>query len=839
MERKYVQVAVNVPQVSGVFDYHIPPEIYGQIKPGCLVVVPFGAQHVQGIVLREVAIPAVPETREVKAVLDSEPVVNAAQIRLAEWLSERTLSSLSACLHSMLPSGLSQQADVLYQLNEKEESSPKALSKLQTEIIDELHRRGALRGRQINTAFPHQNWKSAARGLIQRGRISAQPVLPPPSVRPKVVRTVQLAGSSQEIEASLNDLGRGAAGERRKKILNFLQEEPMPLNVSWAYAASGGTLQDLTYLAKLGLVILSESEVWRDPLERIEYIPGEPPPLTPAQAKVWEDLEEGIRHAAQGKTISPFLLHGVTGSGKTEIYLRAVEKTLALGRQAIILVPEISLTPQTVRRFVKRFPGQVGLVHSKLSPGERFDTWRRARAGKLPIIVGPRSALFTPLPNLGLIVVDECHDESYYQSEIQPYYHAVTTAIAYARQTGGVALLGSATPDISLLYQFQRKKWHVLQLPVRILAHRDTVRTQMDQLGLTLPALSGSGVTTDLPLPPVKLVDMRDELKSGNTSIFSRALQTALRDVLQANQQAILFLNRRGTATYVFCRDCGYTLRCPRCETPLTYHRSQEALTCHTCGYHRNMPKTCPQCASSRIARFGTGTEKVETEVKSLFPDATVLRWDAETTTQKDTHEILLSHFINHRADILVGTQMLAKGLDLPLVTLVGVILADVGLSFPDFRAGERTFQLLTQVAGRAGRSPLGGKVILQTFQPDHYAVRAASLHDFNGFFFEELEARRKIGYPPFSRLVRLELRGQDDAQVEFNARQMAERIQTWIKEGNFTATEIIGPVPCFFHRQRGSFRWQIILRGPDPTAVLRDKPLGEWHVETDPPSLL
>ena len=839
MPTTYVQVAVNIPQVSGVFDYHLPLELQEVVVPGCLVEVPFGPRAAQGVVIREVETPQVAETRAVSALVDPEPVLTPAQMRLGEWLSERTLAPLAACLHGMLPSGLSQQADTLYQLLKQPQPDERAVTSLQEKLMALLWRRGDLRGRQIDVAIPHQNWKAAARGLVRRGVLSARPVLPPPTVRPKVVRTVQLAVSPDQIEAHLHDLGRGDAGARRAAILRFLQQEPMPVNVSWAYAASGGNLQDLLRLADRDLVILSESEVWRDPLEKLDFVPTDAPPLTPAQAKVWEDVEDGIRDAARGKPVSPFLLHGVTGSGKTEIYLQAVAETLRLGRQAIILVPEIALTPQTVRRFMTRFPGQVGLVHSRLSQGERYDTWRRARAGRLPVIIGPRSALFAPLPNLGLIVVDECHDQSYYQTETVPHYHAVNTAMAYARQTGGVALLGTATPDVSLLYQFQHKHWHVVQLPVRILAHRQSVESQMNRLGKLLPELSVQGVTATLPLPPVSLVDMRQELKAGNRSIFSRALKEALEQVLEADQQAILFLNRRGSATYVFCRDCGYTLRCPRCETPLTYHRSGEALLCHTCGYRRKMPKTCPECSSTRIARYGTGTEKVETEVKSLFPRAEILRWDAGTTRQKGTHEIILSHFVNHRADILIGTQMLAKGLDLPLVTLVGVVLADVGLSFPDFRAGERTFQLLTQVSGRAGRSPLGGRVILQTFQPDHYAIRAASLHDFYGFYHQELNYRRQLGYPPFFRLARLEFRDLDARKAEQESQRMAGEIQRWIEAGEFTATTMIGPVPCFFHRQRGYYRWQIVLRGPNPAAMLRDKSLGAWRVEVDPPSLL
>jgi primosomal protein N' (replication factor Y) len=621
------------------------------------------------------------------------------------------------------------------------------------------------------------------------------------------------------------------------------------------YAASRCSLADLTRLAELGLVMLGESETWRDPLEKVEFVLQQPPELTPGQQTAWNSLEAGMQACASGQAVKPFLLHGVTGSGKTEIYLRAVAETLRQGRGAIVMVPEISLTPQTVRRFLARFPGQVGLVHSNLSAGERYDTWRRARAGLLKVIVGPRSALFAPLPDVGLVVVDEFHDESYYQDEMEPRYHAVRAAVAYAGLAQAVVVLGSATPEVAWLFRARQEGWPVLELPLRILAHRQGSpppppdRLQPQAASDTKPG--GGQKEKDLeslPLPKVKVVDMRQELKAGNRSIFSRALMDALRQTLGASQQAILFLNRRGSATYVFCRQCGYSLRCPRCDLPLTFHASG-SLVCHTCGYHRQMPKTCPQCHSSQIRQFGTGTEKLEAEVQKEFPGVRTLRWDYESTRQKGAHDVILSQFITHHADVLVGTQMLAKGLDLPLITLVGVVLADVGLNLPDYRAPERTFQLLVQVAGRAGRSALGGQVVLQTYMPDNYAIQAAAGHDYAGFYQRELAERRKLGYPPFARLLRLEYRHVDAGQAEKEATRMAAQVQRWIDEGNFTATQIIGPAPCFFARQAGLYRWQIVLRGPNPLQILLRNPLGfdaraqsgtgSWRVEVDPMNLL
>lgn len=858
----YVEVAVNVPQVSGLFHYHLPEDLEGKVMPGSLVVAPFGNRQVQGIVLRLLDEPMTSTTKAIEQLLDAQPVATPAQLELARWMANATLAPLALCFNTMIPPGIGQQADTLYHLNTT--ASFEKLDGAQLRLARLLEQRGDLRGRQIETALPRQGWRAAARVLARRGWITTQPVLLPPGVRPKTVRTVQLACSPEQAEDRLETVGRAgsAALERRKAMLRFLIREPWPVDVAWIYAASGGTLQDLQKLEEDGLVALGESETWRDPLERMNVTISEPPELTHAQQAAWEKVRTGLMEIDAGKPApAPFLLHGITGSGKTEIYMRAADAALRMGRQALILVPEIALTPQTVRRFLARFPGQVGLIHSRLSTGERYDTWRRARAGMLPLIVGPRSALFAPLPNPGLIVVDECHDPAYHQDDTQPNYSAVETAVQYARLTNSILILGSATPDVNLYYRAQRERWTVLQLPVRILAHRKAVEAQLAQLESEagdLPAAHGllqgtaqpreitgacnpmdEGSSMALNLPPVKIVDMRQELKAGNRTIFSRELQEALAQVLKRRQQAILFLNRRGTATYVFCRNCGYTLKCPRCDLPLTFHVDQGGLVCHTCNYRRQLPKTCPQCGSSQIRQFGTGTEKVESDVRELFPEARTLRWDAETTRQKGAHNLLLETFMNRQADVLIGTQMLAKGLDLPLVTLVGVVLADVGLQLPDYNAGERTFQLLTQVAGRAGRSPLGGQVILQTFQPEHYAIRAAAKHDYAGFYRLEMEQRKRLRYPPFARLVRLEIRGPNVEKIENDAREMASQIQEWIEEGDHHGTEIIGPVPCFFGKQNGMYRWQIVLRGPEPAAVLRGRTLGDWRAEVDPTSLL
>jgi primosomal protein N' (replication factor Y) len=819
----FARIAVSIPSLRGIFDYHLTADLDGKVSAGHLVTVPFGRQTTQGVVLELVSQPSVAETKPVIDLLDPLPVLNVVQIELAKQMAEATLNPLAAIINMMLPSGLSQQADQRFDIREKrflEEN--RSWTDTQTRILKLLSERGPLRGRQIDRHFSKVDWRKTAQYLVRSGVLTCQSVLPPPTVRPKFVKTAQLAVPPEQAEAALPDLGKTAATqERRQSALHFLIHAPDAVNVSWVYAESGCNFADLQELDERGLIVLRETEIWRDPLIKIESnAPGFeysiPSELTPDQQKAWMEIQEAFQSFSH---LLPFLLHGVTGSGKTELYLRATAETIRRGRQAIILVPEIAITPQTVRRFLVRFPGQVGLLHSRLSEGERYDTWRRARLGLLKVVIGPRSALFAPLPNIGLIVADECHDSSYYQSE-PPFYHAVEAAKVYAQMCGAVCILGSATPTTQQRYQAESGESLRLELPTRI--------------------QTSTGPTERGGLPLVSVIDMRTELKSGRRGIFSQALVDGLEDVLKKGQQAILFLNRRGTATYIFCRACGTVAKCPQCDTPLTYHVEEISdLRCHRCGYTRKMPRICPQCHSDQIRAYGLGSEKVETEAARLFPSARLLRWDWETTRQKDAHEIILSHFAAHRADILVGTQMLAKGLDLPLVTLVGIVLADVGLNLPDPFAAERTFSLLTQVAGRAGRSALSGRVVLQTFQPEHYAIQAASRHDYAGFYERELAERRKLGYPPFHRLVRLEYRTLDPVKAETEARAMAARLSTDILMGPRNQTDLIGPVPCFFSKVGGWFRWQVVLRGPDPVSFLRGKVLPGWRVEVDPVSLL
>jgi primosomal protein N' (replication factor Y) len=980
----FAEVAVNR-RVQGTFHYHIPAELAGQIAPGHLVKVAFGTAHTTAIVVALAENAPIPETKPVLERLDPLPVVTPAQLKLARWLSEHTLTPLGPCLWLMLPPGLAKRGDILYTLRDDiDEAAGEARSPTQQRILSLLRRRGPLRGRQLNRALPHTRWHTSISGLVKRGMVHQEPILDPPDVKPKTVRTVRLAippgrvsdvaphlgresrrANALEVLAAAPDArlslgalmtaagcGEGpiktlaasgdvalipkqtwvepalplhelvdrlaagdydrapaqknvletlvaagrplttsdlntnsvrvleeagtvrrwtepatvelllAPGKVRERIielrggqpyldiLNLLARTDDEMNVSDVYAQTGTDLNRLVKLAEDGLVVLGEAEQWRDPLIDWEFVPTLAPPLTADQARIWDEIRRYMDTVHWGD-ISPspdvsgvFVLHGVTGSGKTEIYMRAVERALAQGRQAIVMVPEISLTPQTVHRFAARFQGRVSIVHSGLTAGERYDTWRRARAGEIHVVVGARSALFTPLPDLGLVILDEEHDDSYKQSPPipSPYYHARDTAIELMRITRGTVLLGSATPDVVTYHHAEQGQYRLLRLPDRIIAHRERIAEQIRRLNAPSaryhPTDTGDAVSAELPL--VHVVDMRQELRAGNRSIFSRALRTALNEVLARDEQAILFLNRRGTATFVMCRDCGYIATCPRCNTPLTYHGPREALICHYCGYTRDHLHTCPDCGSQRIKHFGQGTELIEAVVQQEFPTARTIRWDRDTATGREAHDIILRHFSEGQANILIGTQMIAKGLDLPHVTLVGIISADTALGLPDYRTGERTFQLLTQVAGRAGRGALGGRVVLQSYLPEHYAIQAAAEHDYARFYQQEIAYRHDQMYPPFRRLARILFQYPTPGEAEYEASTAFTRLKTYIVAGKFTATEIIGPTPCFFTKRNNLFRWHLVIRSPNPAAVLAGIELSSgWYVDIDPVDML
>lgn len=468
--------------------------------------------------------------------------------------------------------------------------------------------------------------------------------------------------------------------------------------------------------------------------------------------------------------------------------MQAMASVLGRGKQVIVLVPEISLTPQTVSRFVGRFGARVSVLHSNLSDGERYDQWQQIKSGAADIVVGPRSAIFAPFPNLGLIIIDEEHETSYKQDAAHPFYHARDVAVKRSELANCPLILGSATPSLESFYSAERGEYTRLNLPSRV---------------------------SNIEMPPVEIVDMREELKRGNRTIFSRVLRRTIEERLSQGQQIILFLNRRGFSTHVFCRTCGYVERCDNCSISLTFHFHTKRMGCRHCGYERPTPQVCPECGSVYIRYFGLGTEQVEQEVVKAFPKARVKRMDADSTTRKDAHQQILDVFKAGEIDILVGTQMIAKGLDFPNVTLVGVISADTALNLPDFRAGERAFNLLTQVAGRSGRSEAGGNVIVQTYMPEHYSIQAAQGHDYLRFYREEIGYREALLYPPLSHAATILLRGEVEDEVIQIANNLLDRLDTF-KTDRFPTVEIRGPVPAPLAKIRNKFRWLFLLRSGD-----------------------
>jgi primosomal protein N' (replication factor Y) len=824
------------------FHYSLPPSLAATAAPGQLVWVPFGPRRLQGVILALSETSPVAETRDIYEIVDPVPVLTPAQIDLARWISDYYLASLHECVWLMLPPGVGQEVESMLQLRAGVEL-PANLTPTQRTIVELLRREGKVPTHRLSRTMRLKEWRPALEQLIRKGIVVRTSELAEPRAKPKTERVVRLA-NVEALPASLLD-----RAPKQRAVVEYLRGKAAT-SVSEVYAATGADAATLNALAEKELVVFAEEEVWRDPLAGRSFVLTAPPKLTPDQEAAWREIELGINEHAH----RVYLLHGVTGSGKTELYLQAIDAVLAQGRQAIVLVPEIALTPQTVRRFAARFPGRLTVTHSQLSPGERYDQWRRARLGLVDIVIGSRSAIFAPLPRLGLIVVDEEHEWSYKQDK-SPRYHARDVALKLGELTGSTVILGSATPDMTTYYRAQCGEFVLLRLPQRIMGHRHVIEAERDQYAISsrLLAVREVGPGYDdaryLDLPPVQVIDLREELKSGNRSIFSRALHDAMTVALAAGEQVILFLNRRGASTFVMCRDCGTALKCPRCQIPLTYHlgpggsaapRMEGDLVCHHCNYRTFAPDMCPSCWSPRIKYFGIGTQKVEEVTRQRFPGVRTLRWDRDVTMRKGSHERILDAFVSHQADVLIGTQMIAKGLDLPLVTLVGVVSADTALNLPDFRAGERTFQILTQVAGRAGRSILGGKVVIQTYNPEHYAIQAASHHDYAAFYEREIEFRREQGYPPFGQLIRLLYLNPSDERCREESERLHRLLVNRLARLGLPNLDLIGPAPAFLGRIRRQSRWQIVLRGRNPRALLEGiaLPLG-WRVDVDPMSLL
>ncbi|MBM3274683.1 MAG: primosomal protein N' [Candidatus Sericytochromatia bacterium] len=586
-------------------------------------------------------------------------------------------------------------------------------------------------------------------------------------------------------EAGVAALGGQVAGRaltaRQLALLERLRAEGGLVAVAEIARTLETTRGAIEALARRGLVRL-EMRAVRRTVARVDRL-VQPPPLTAEQA-------EAVASIAAGNPGETFLLHGVTGSGKTEVYLQTIAATLAEGKRAIVLVPEISLTPQTIARFAARFGDRVAVLHSGLSDGERFDEWTRTRSGEAQVVVGARSAVFAPVAPLGLIVLDEEHDGAYKQ-ETSPRYHARAVALKRAQLEGAKVVLGSATPSIEAWQAAQRGMFRLLSLSRRV---------------------------AGLELPPVQLVDMRQEMLAGTRSLFSRALVAALAETIAAEDQAIVLLNRRGFAPFVLCQGCGATSECPQCSVSLTYHRDEETLRCHYCGHKRPAPSRCAACGGRAARYVGAGTQKVVEALRQALPQARVLRLDRDTASRKDAHFEILEAFSRGEADILVGTQMVAKGLDFPRVSLVGVLAADAALRLPDFRAAERTFQLVTQVAGRAGRQK-PGRVIVQAFAPDHPALQAASQHDYQGFLAGEMAGRRLLGYPPFGRITVITVSAKEPERALAAAGDLRTAL------GGAPA-DILGPAPAPLEQIQGQHRFQLVLKTrhlPGTLATLRD----------------
>jgi primosomal protein N' (replication factor Y) len=568
-------------------------------------------------------------------------------------------------------------------------------------------------------------------------------------------------------------------------------------------ADGGGSAVAARALARRGLATEGSRSVRRVPSEfaLLEEDSVRDARATPAQTEAIAAITERLGLG------DPFLLHGVTASGKTEVYLRATAVALARGLGAIVLVPEIALAAQVVARFVARFGDRVALLHSALSAGERYDEWRRVLDGVADVVIGSRSALFAPLERPGLIVVDEEQEPSYKQ-ESAPRYHAVDTALALGRLADAVVVLGSATPRVTTFHAARTGAMRLLRLPVRV---------------------------SDLPLPDTTIVDLRVELKAGNRGTLSRALRVALEKTVANGEQAILYLNRRGFATIVLCRDCGFVVNCPACDIPFAYHLDG-SLVCHRCGRRGVPPQVCPSCGGRRIRNLGVGTQRVEEHVREVVPRASLIRMDRDAVRLKGAHAALFEKMRSGRAQVIVGTQMVAKGFDLPGVSLVGIVNADTILNLPDHTSAERTFQLLTQVLGRSGRGEAGGRGILQTYLPDHYAIRAAAAHDYATFAEAELAGRQRFGYPPFGRLVLL----QTQAKRIDTVTKRADSLASSFRSAAAGDAEVFGPAPAFAAKRGGAFRMQVILRGRDPIALLERVPPGEeWTVDVDPVTLL
>ncbi len=826
---RYAEIAVDAPTGhSRTFSYHIPEGMV--LAPGQLVRVPFGVRTLQGIVFEITPSPQVEETRPVSSALSDVPVLNPRQLSLARWISDYYICSLFEAAAPMLPPGSRTGSRTVLSLNpefvdsrfrgndggvgEDNSARGEALNELQSQVIEIVREQESVDVERLVSRLGERA-RSAVSGLVRREVLKRRSQTNRSAIGPRYVESVRVnADALEEIADWLSGVGKRAP--RQSELITRLAESNESVIASEVRREFGSAI--VKTLLERGWLEIEKTQALRDPLADRVFELEPTVSLSARQAEIADDVIGTLRDA--DRRPRTMLVQGVTGSGKTEIYLAAVEECLALGSQAIVMVPEISLTPQTIERFAGRFAGKVAVLHSGLSDGQRFDQWWAIKEGRYPIVVGSRSAVFAPLSKPGLIILDEEHEWTYKQTDAAPRYHARDVATRLGGLTGAVTLLGSASPDVASYYRGLRGEYRLRALPDRLNRRRD-------------------GAVEVAPLPDVEIVDMRDELREGNTGIFSRKLESEIETCLRDGRQAILFLNRRGTASQMQCRSCGYRISCGSCDVPLTYHRAMQRLLCHYCGRRRRMPRSCPECLGYRLSFYGIGTQSVAEETERLFPGARVLRWDRDATRYPREYEATLAGFRNGDADVLIGTQMIAKGLHLPGVTLVGVALADVGLSIPDFKSSERTFQLLCQVAGRAGRGEETGRVIFQTYQPENYAIQRAAAQDYEGFYEAETRYRREHNNPPFSRLIRLVHSHTNNATCESRALRLAEELRSARRESDMANVEILGPTPPYPARLRGRYRWHIVLRGRDPRALLDMVTIPQgWSVDVDPVTL-
>lgn len=771
--QKVAKVIVDVPtmQTDQPFTYLVPENLNEQLAVGMRVEVPFGNgnRHVQGFVLavEPVAATVLDETnvqlKELVAVLDLKPVLNTEMLALADYMKEKTFAFKITCLQTMLPSVMRADYQKYIYLTDElsEELQDQLFYGLEEISWDQAQERGLLP--QL-MALRKQQKVDIRYEVTTRNKV-------------KMVRFIQAAKEFEQLEEIRLGLRKGA--KKKEQLLYYLQR----LGTEKVTAVKemkelGFSTALLNEAAKNGWLTFIEKEAYRDPFANQTFEKTTALSLNAEQQVAVETILQSVQEQ-QSQT---YLLEGITGSGKTEVYLQVIAEVLNQGKTAIMLVPEISLTPQMVQRFKSRFGEHVAVMHSGLSQGEKYDEWRKIERGEAEVVVGARSAIFAPIENIGVIIIDEEHEASYKQEE-PPRYHARDLAIWRSEYHHCPVVLGSATPSLESRARAQKNVYQRLRL------------TQRANQAATLPTID--------------VVDMRQEVENGNVSSFSMSLQEKLQERLEKNEQSVLLLNRRGYSSFVMCRDCGYVLPCPNCDISLTLHMDSKTMKCHYCGHEERIPYRCPNCGQDKIRYYGTGTQKVEEELQTLLPDSRILRMDVDTTRRKGAHEKILRTFGEGQADILLGTQMIAKGLDFPNVTLVGVLNADTALNLPDFRSSERTFQLLTQVSGRAGRAEKPGEVIIQSFNPEHYAIQLAKAQDYEDFYTKEMYIRHRGDYPPYYFTVQITASHPEENEA---AKQMFQ-IATKLKQGLSPQAILLGPTPNAIMRVNNRYFYQVIIK--------------------------